>query len=251
MDRNTAHREQRIVAAITELSDVDARPLDEKRYLDLLARHSVALLDADAAAVLIADQGGRLRLAAATEENARRSTLVQLGGHDGPIVASFLCRVAESLPDVRAAERWAEFCAAALDAGFAAVHPIPMRQRDTVLGVLTLYRYTPGPLTDDDGGLAAALAGLATAHLLAGRELARTGTLADQLQAALRSRIVIEQAKGIIAERHGVEIDQAFDMLRVFARHHRRRLEHVAREVVQRARAADRIEPKTSEPTAR
>lgn len=251
MERRTAHREKEIIAAITALSDVDAGSLDEKQYMDVLARHSVALLDADAAAVLIADRDGGLRAVAATAESAHRSLLVQLDHQDGPSLASYRGRGREDLPDVRLEQRWGAFRTNALRAGFVAVHTIPLQRRDSVFGVLTLYRHRPGPLTDDDDRLAAALADLATGHLLTGRALARAERLAGQLQTALHSRVVIEQAKGILAERHGLTINHAFEMLRAFARCHRRKLDHVARAVVERTESIDPLPPRTAGPTAR
>ncbi|MCT2584581.1 GAF and ANTAR domain-containing protein [Actinophytocola gossypii] len=240
-----------LVAAILELSNVDTESLDEELYLNALVRHSVILLRADDAGVLIADEDGRLSAVAATSENALVPMLMQLRGEDGPSIESYRRREPRSLPDLHAGDRWKAFGNASRKAGFSAVHAIPLSLRDDTLGTLTLYRRRTGPIEAGDALLGAALTGLATLHLQAGRALARSTSLNGQLKTALQTRIVIEQAKGILAERLELDMEGAFEAMRAYARYQRRRLDDVAREVICNSPTVARIVNHSAEPTAR
>ncbi|MGI8446622.1 MAG: ANTAR domain-containing protein, partial [Streptosporangiaceae bacterium] len=127
---------------------------------------------------------------------------------------------------------WPRFAAAATQAGFRTVEALPMRLRDQVIGALNLFRATPGAFEPADLRIAQALADVATIGLLQERNLRRSETMAEQLQAALNSRVVIEQAKGKLAERLGADMDEAFRLLRDHARNTNQRLTDVARNFV-------------------
>ena len=132
-------------------------------------------------------------------------------------------------PDLTAAQQiWPQFAAAARRAGFAAVQALPMRLRDQVIGALNLFQATPGGLGHEDVRVGQALADVATIGLLQQRGTRRSETLNEQLQGALNSRVAIEQAKGKLAERAGLDMDQAFTTLRAYARDRNLRLSDLA-----------------------
>ncbi len=244
------HRELDLAAAFIELSNHQNRDFDESRYADLLARRCAGLLDVDAVGVLLTGPDGQLAAVAASAETVQLLQLVQLRFHEGPGITSFRTRTPTRVPDLRSESHWETFRAASLKAGFAAVHAIPLRSHSDGLGSLTLFRRRPGALSREDEKLGEALASTATAALLAQRAVHKAETLAGQLQTALHSRVVIEQAKGILAERHGLETENAFELMRAFARHDRRRLDDVARAIIGRSPSVARLLTRAAESTA-
>ena len=130
-------------------------------------------------------------------------------------------------------QRWPTFARAARASGFAAVHALPMRLRAETLGAISLFSDSPGPLDGDTVALGQALADAVTIGILHQRAVGRHELIAEQLQAALNSRIVIEQAKGFLAERLAVSVDTAFGLLRGYARDHNRKLTGVASDIVE------------------
>ena len=137
------------------------------------------------------------------------------------------------MPDlVGAANRWPAFAAAAGDVGaFRSVHALPLRLRREAIGALNLFHHTPGPLPQADLLLGQALADVATIGILQERAIRRGEVVNEQLQTALNSRVVVEQAKGVLAQHHNLSMDAAFDRLRRFSRHHNLRLAEVARQL--------------------
>lgn len=150
----------------------------------------------------------------------------------GPCIDCFTTGVQIVNVDLHAsAERWPRFAEAAAATGFVSAHALPLRLRETVIGSLNLFRTEPGPLPEDDIRVGQALADVATISILAQRSRAQADLLAAQLQSALNSRITIEQAKGILAARRGITVDEAFDLLRGHARAHQLRLSDLAADV--------------------
>lgn len=224
---------ERLVETFVELADTLVDDFDVIDFLHLLADRCVELLDVDAAGLLLADQRGRLRLIATSNEQARLLELFQLQNDEGPCLEAFAAGSPVSHPDLTGAgERWPRFAAAATEAGFAAVDALPMRLRSEVIGALNLFRGRPGEMDTTALRTASALVDVATIGLLQHRSIHHHQVLTEQLQAALNSRVVIEQAKGLVAERLGVDMDTAFAALRGHARRHNRKLSLVAREVI-------------------
>ena len=160
---------------------------------------------------------------AASSEAARLLELFQLQSDQGPCLDCFRAGQPVAAADLAAdAQRWPRFAAAARQAGFAAVQALPMRLRDQVIGALNLFRATPGAFDPADIRVGQALADVATISLLHERSMRHSDTLNEQLQTALNSRVIIEQAKGKLAERLGIDIDQAFSLLRDYARNRNR-----------------------------
>lgn len=194
---------------------------------------SVRLLAASAAGVLLADPRGELRVAAASSEEAGLLELFQLQNEEGPCLECFRTGRAVTATDLAGpAPRWPRFAEAAAGAGFATVEALPMRLRDQVIGALNLFRAGPARFGPADLRIGQALADVATIGLLHVRNVRRRETVAEQLQAALNSRVMIEQAKGKLAERLSIDMDRAFVMLRDYARNSNQHLTDVARDLV-------------------
>jgi transcriptional regulator with GAF, ATPase, and Fis domain len=216
-----------------DLADTMVADFDVIDFLHMLTDRSVALLAASAAGVVLADPRGQLRVAAASSEAAGLVELFQIQNDQGPCLDCFRTGQRISAADLEGPDQpWPRFAAAAIQAGFRAVEAVPMRLRDQVIGALNLFRADSGPLDLADLRVGQALADVATIGLLQERSLRRSETIAEQLQAALNSRVVIEQAKGKLAERLTIDMDQAFRMLRDYARNSNQRLTDVARNFV-------------------
>jgi GAF domain-containing protein len=216
-----------------DLADTMVAEFDVIDFLHMLADRSTRLLAVSAAGVLLADPRGQLRVAAASTDAAGLVELFQIQNDQGPCLDCFRTGQPASAADLAGPDqRWPRFAAAATQAGFVAVHAVPMRLRDQVIGALNLFSTGTGPLGEADLRIAQALADVATIGLLQERNVRRAETLAEQLQAALNSRVVIEQAKGSLAERLGLDMDQAFALLRNHARNTNQRLTDVARQVI-------------------
>ena len=215
------------------LADTMVDDFDVIDFLHMLTDRSARLLSASAAGVLLADPRGELRVAAASSEAAGVIELFQIQNDQGPCLDCFRTGQPVTAADLAGLnQRWPRFAAAATRAGFFTVHALPMRLRDQVIGALNLFSAGIAPLGPADLRIGQALADVATIGLLQERNVRRAATLAEQLQAALDSRVVIEQAKGKLAERTGLGMDQAFTLLRQRARNTNQRLTDVARYVI-------------------
>lgn len=228
-----------------ELADTMVGGFDVIDFLHVLTDRSVQLLDVSAAGLLLADPRGELRLVAASSEQARLLELFQIQHNQGPCLDCFRSGRPVAAADLSAEiRRWPRFATAAGEAGFSAVQALPMRLRDQIIGALNLFRASPGPFDNEDARVGQAMADVATISLLHERNLRRSETLNEQLQAALNSRVTIEQAKGKLAERVGLDMDQAFKRLRSYARERNRGLSELARAFVD----GSEIFPGLSEP---
>jgi GAF domain-containing protein len=227
-----------------ELTDTMVADFDIIDFLHVLTGRSTELLGVSAAGLLLADPRGELRVVAASSEAARLLELFQLQSDQGPCLDCYHSGQPVTSADLTADHRWPEFAAAAAGAGFTAVQALPMRLRDQVIGALNLFRAAPGAFDPAGVRVGQALADVATIGLLHERSMRRSDTLNEQLQAALNSRVVIEQAKGKLAERLGIDMNQAFTILRDQARNSNQRLSDVARALIDGAQTITR-------PTAR
>jgi len=227
-------QEQQLSDAFVSLADSLVADYDVADLLHRLAHHCVNLLDIAAAGLLLADQRGTLQVVATSSETSRLLELLQLQHDQGPCLDCFHSGSAVIAPDVAlASDRWPIFAAETLAAGYRSVHALPMRLRDDVIGTLNLFGVRPGPLTEADTRIGQALADVATIAILQERAIRHHEILAEQLQHALTSRIVIEQAKGVLAERGSLDMDQAFNQLRRYARNTNTRLTDLARGIVE------------------
>ena len=226
-------REECLADTLVELADTLADDFDLVELLVLLVDRSVELLDACAAGLVLVDDSGELHLMACTNGVLAAVELFQLQNAEGPCLDCSASGRAVTVPDLAAvAERWPQFAPRAVQAGFRAAHAVPVRLRGQVLGALNLFRDEPGDLSEADRSAAKALADMAAIGILQARAAHEARLVTDQLRRALHSRVTIEQAKGMLTERHRTGLDQAFASLRAYARSHRRPLTAVAEELV-------------------
>jgi transcriptional regulator with GAF, ATPase, and Fis domain len=226
-------RESLISRTFLQLTDTLIADFDIIDLLTILSDRCVVLTDADAAGILLVDAEERLRVMAASSEQARLLELFQVQNHEGPCLEACSTGLPVIHTDLRSAvEQWPRFSHFATEAGFQSVYALPLRLRGTVLGALTLFRASTEPLVDADVALAQALADVACIAILQD-QAARAAQRRDaQLQHALDSRVIIEQAKGVVAERAHVDMGTAFELIRAHARNHNIQLTSVAASIV-------------------
>jgi len=226
-------RELALASTFVKLADTLVDDYDVVDLLDQLVNACVHLLGVTAAGLLLDDQKGNLALVASSSEETRLLELFVLQSNEGPCLDCVRTGIAVSIGNLDdEATRWPVFVPAAHLAGFRSVAAMPLRLRDQTIGGLSLFMDTPLLIPDSDRNLAQALADVATIGILQQRSLHRSHLLSEQLQNALTSRIAIEQAKGVLAERNGLSMEAAFDALRRHARDHNVKLTAVANDVV-------------------
>lgn len=233
MTRTGSGREGLLIEAFVNLADTMVDDYDVIDLLDRLANYSVRLLAAQAAGIILVDPQGNLRVVAASNEETEVIELLQLQAEQGPCVDCIRAAAPVSVPDlIHAAARWPRFVPTLQAGAYRSVHALPLRLRGQAVGGLSLFHREPGALPDSDLVLGQALADVATIGILQERAVRRGEVLTEQLQSALNSRIIIEQAKGVLAERGNLSMDAAFARLRDHARSHRQPLSELARCVV-------------------
>jgi GAF domain-containing protein len=238
-------REATLVRTFVELTDTLVDRFDVVELLTLLADRCVDVLDVEAAGLMLVTDKGELRVVASSSDAMRLLELFELQAKEGPCMDCY--RTGDQIEHPRLSStdsRWPRFAPRALAAGFHAVHALPMRLRGQTIGALNLFRTSEGALDDDDIVLGQAFADVATIGILQYRAASEAQAVNDQLNNALNSRVVIEQAKGMVAERSGVDMEQAFHRLRGYARSHNLRLVDVARSVIEGTLPAASLEPK-------
>ncbi len=224
---------ERLADVFVEVADTLVDEFDLIEFLQMLTSRTAELAGAAAAGLLLADQQGNLQFMAASEEDTKMLELFQLQVHEGPCQDCFRTGQPVTNADLgAAADRWPVFAPRAVEAGFGSVHAIPMRLRTETIGALNLFSDRAGGLQPDGMHIVQALADVATIGLLQERAVHRGEVMTEQLQSALNSRIIIEQAKGAIAQIYTVTIDQAFQLLRGYSRRHQLRIGDVARALV-------------------
>ncbi|WP_323512021.1 GAF and ANTAR domain-containing protein [Subtercola sp. RTI3] len=206
---------------------------DVVELLQTLVDSCTEIFDIAAAGILLADKDGSLELIASTSEASRLVELMQLSAVAGPCIECFATGQTVSVPDIGASpDEWSEFRDSALDQGFSSLLGIPLRLRDEVIGALNLMRVETGELAERDVRAATALANVATIGILQERNVREVGLVSAQLEYALSSRVIIEQAKGVLSHTHTISTDEAFNRLRGYARGHHLKLADVAHQVV-------------------
>jgi GAF domain-containing protein len=228
-------REHRLASAFVELADTLVDDYDVIDVLDLLVAHSVTLLAADAAGILLVDARDRLRVVASSNEESDWTELLQVQTDEGPCVDCVRSGEPVTVHDLdEAATRWPRFVAAlARRSGtYRSVHALPLRLRGEAIGGMNLFHSRPGPLPEADLRLGQALADIATIGILQERAVRHGEIVTEQLQTALNSRVIVEQAKGVLAQTGGLTMETAFGRMRHHARSHNLLLVDVARRVV-------------------
>jgi GAF domain-containing protein len=237
-------RQAQLTRTLVELADTLVDDFDVVELLTLLTDRCVDILDVAAAGLMLVSPDGDLRVMASSSEAMRVLELFELQSEEGPCLDCYHTGEPVLNKDLASHDgRWPRFAREALQAGFHSVHALPMRLRGTVIGALNLFHTQPGEMTQLDVDAAQALADVATIAILQHRAVLQAQLVNEQLQQALNSRIVIEQAKGIIGERSGVDMEQAFTALRNHARHHNLRLVDVSRDVIDGTLSVAALEP--------
>lgn len=241
-------REPLLVEAFVELADTLVAEFDAIDLLHTLTSRTVELLDVSAAGIMMSDQRGGLQVVASSSEEARLLELFELQNDERPCLDCFRSGSPVSyddLPAMRSA--WPEFTRQLEAVGFSSAQAVPLRLRSETIGALNLFRTDPGVVSAADLRVAQGLADVATIGLLQERVISSRDVLAEQLQTALNSRILIEQAKGVVAERTGLPMAEAFRVLRAHSRNNGRRLSDVAADVI--AGKLDESELPSAQPT--
>jgi GAF domain-containing protein len=226
-------REATLARTFVELADSLVAEFDVVDLLTLLASRCVEVLDVAAAGLMLVDSDGGLRVMASSSEAMRVLELFELQSQEGPCLDCYQSGQPVANHDLAGQEgRWPLFAAEALAAGFHSAYALPLRLRGVIIGALNLFRAESVEIRPDDLAVAQALADIATIAILQHRAAIGAQILNEQLNEALNSRIVIEQAKGMVAERVGLNVEQAFSALRGYARNKNLRLVDVARDII-------------------
>ncbi|MBV1936903.1 GAF and ANTAR domain-containing protein [Streptomyces sp. BV286] len=228
-------REQRLAEIFVEVADSLVEDFDVIDLLQRLSTRCVELLDVSAAGILLVDAYGELQIIAASDEHTHLLELFALQHDQGPCVECYHSGAARTNIDLthqEAAANWPRFAARARETGYVTTHALPLRLRNRVVGALNLFQTTPHHLGDADIALAQALADVATIAILQQRTLEQSHVENSQLATALTSRILVEQVKGVLAERWNSSVDEAFAVFRAYARAHRLRLVDLAARII-------------------
>lgn len=231
----TISRAERVSAAFVKITNTLVADYDVLDLLHALVEASVDLLDAAAAGLLLADPHGELQVLASTSEQSQLVEILQLQAGSGPCVECYRTGTLVVVEDIRSLSgQWPEFREAALSQGFRSVHAVPMRVQGRTIGAMGLFGEHSGTLTPEDVAIGQALADVATIGILQERTIRESAVVNEQLQRALNSRVLIEQAKGVIAYTAGVDMEEAFARLRSFARANNQNLHDTASRVINR-----------------
>ncbi|TFD25979.1 GAF and ANTAR domain-containing protein [Cryobacterium lyxosi] len=232
----TMARASLVSAAFIKLTDTLVGEYDVLDVLHTLVESCVEVLDATAAGLLLADPSGELQVVASTSEESYLVEVLQQQAGAGPCVDCYLTGTVVTLGDIAACQdTYPDFAAAALSQGFHSVHAIPMRVHHRTIGALNLFRSDTGDVTPEDAAIGQALADVATISILQERTVYEDAVVNEQLQRALNSRILIEQAKGVIAQVSMVNMDEAFKRLRADARANNHTMRESAENVINRS----------------
>lgn len=231
---NDITRTEQLFEAFATLADTLVVGYDVLDLLQTLVENCRDLLDVDSAGILLLSSEDRLEVVASTSEANTLVEIMQLDANAGPCMECFRTQRVVSLPDIDiGSDRWPDFCSTARANGIVSVYAIPLRLRETTIGTLNLMRNVRGELNQHDIRAAQALADVATIGVLQERTVRDGSVIRDQLQNALSSRIVIEQAKGVVAETSHLSMDDAFQRIRTYARAHQATLGSVAQRLVE------------------
>jgi GAF domain-containing protein len=232
-------RETALIELFVRLADTLVDNFDVVEVLHVLTTDCVALFPVEAAGLLLANPYGALRVVASSSERARLVELFQLQAEEGPCLDCYRGGRAVSAPDLTEAGRWPTFTEGANEQGFRSAHAVPMRLRDETIGALDLFGANPGALSPADLRVAQSLADVATISILQERGLRTRRIYTEQLTAALNHRALVEQAKGVLAERGQLDMAAAFTRLRNHSLRTRRPITELARAITNREVATD------------
>ncbi len=229
-------RDDRLLEVFAQLADTLVEGYQVVDLLQVLVDACTEVIDAKAAGILLADRSGQLELVASTSESSRLVEIMQISAHSGPCIESYTTGRAITVPDIATVpDAWSDFRESAIEAGYGSAIAIPMRLRAERIGTLNLFNDRIGEPERHDVLAAQALADVATIGILQERAIRETSVVAEQLQRALSSRVIIEQAKGVVSYSRNVTMDEAFAQIRAHARSHNLGLAQVAERIVARS----------------
>lgn len=229
-------RSSRVSAAFVKIADTLVGDYDVLELLHTLVEESVELLDAAAAGLMLAGPDGVLQVLASTSEESQLVEALQQESGAGPCVDCYVTGVPVTVRDIAGTEdRWPDFKKAAATQGFRSVHAFPMRLKGRTIGAMNLFRTEIGELSDEDVAIGQALADVSTISILQKKTASESAVVNQQLQDALNSRILIEQAKGMIAHIDNIDTNEAFRRLRRHARSNNKNLRETAQAVLNRS----------------
>jgi transcriptional regulator with GAF, ATPase, and Fis domain len=251
VDTDALRRDARLAQSLVALADTLVDDYDIVDLLDRLVAASVDLLDVDAAGLLLLDQGGRLQLMASSSEEVRLLELLQIQTDEGPCLDCVRTGSPVVADHLTESSPWPTFAKAATAGGYGVVMALPLRLRNETIGGINLFRAEARSIGEDGLRIAQALADIATIGILQQRSIHRTSLLAEQLQSALNTRLTIEQAKGVLAERAHLSMESAYQRIRAYARNNNLKLSAVAHAIASSTLAADEVSRPTATPEER
>jgi GAF domain-containing protein len=228
-------READLVSVFVQLADSLQTTREVVDTMDVLVQGSTSFTSAAEAGIMLVGADGKLHVIASTSERAVDVEEAQLGASEGPCLDAFQTGESVEVPDIAAErERWPRFTAVAGDRGFRAAHATPLRLRNHALGGINLFSLENGALSNRDTVLVQAMAEMATISIVNTQLAQRSASINDQLQRALDTRVIIEQAKGVLAERHNIGMDGSFALIRNHSRTTGTKLREIADQIVHR-----------------
>lgn len=239
------HREQQLVDAFVAVADSLVRDYDLIGLLQSLVDRSIGLFDASAAGIVLGSASDGYDVVASTSERSQFVGLMQLRAEEGPCVEAITSARVVSVGSPREIqERWPAFAAMSEGLGFVAVHAIPLRLRDETIGSLNLFRDQEGEMNAADAVAAQALADVAIISILQERVVSDLSLTKQQLQKALDSRVLIEQAKGVVAHTHDLDMEAAYRLIRHQARTTQTKIVELAQAIVEDGVVLELTEPR-------
>jgi hypothetical protein len=237
-------RYEQLASAFVGLADTLVADYDVVEFAQRLVDNLTALLPVSEAGIMLGDANGRLHVFASSSESTRLLELLQVEANAGPCLEAYFTRDAVLVPEIQEAQqRWPAFAERAGEYGFSAAFALPLRLRDESVGAVNLLRVQAGHMSNSDLAVGQALSDVAAMGILHQRMLMRAEVVNQQLHCALNTRTIIEQAKGVLAERGAIDMDQSFALLRAHARRTNQRLADLARAVVGGADTATILKP--------
>jgi hypothetical protein len=213
-------REVQLGGLLVRLADTLSDEVDLVELMTVLAEGTVSIMAVDEAGVVLADPRGSLRVVASSSERMRVLELYEIQNEDGPCLECFSS--GEAVLNVhlgtKSDVRWPHFSPRARQMGYHVVHAFPIRHRTATIGMVNAFAVAEAELTGDEAKMGEAMAQMAAIGLLHQRALLDRDAVIEQLQHALDARVTVEQAKGILSERFGTSVADAYHLLRTYAR---------------------------------
>ena len=245
-------RQARLAQRFVDLADTLVDDYDVVEVLDGLMSTCLDVLEVDEAGLLLNDAQGNLQRVASSSEEARLLELLQVQTREGPCFEAVQTGQTIVVDNIEASrDRWPTFADRATADGFYSVYAFPLRLREATIGGLNLFGMQHDALDEESRVIAKALADIATIGIIQQRSLHRTSLLAENLQRALNTRIVVEQAKGVLSERGNLPMEETFALLRSYARSHNLKLSELAHSVVYTPHLADAVLAERRKPSSR